>query len=310
MASGGDVLKELLGGDLPGVPTSYSELQLVRVAEEYLSRGLRLALCTIVRKEGSAPRDVGAKILVGEDGRVFGTLGGGPFEALVVSDALKAISEGTPRLVKYSFTGSTVEGARDTGLICGGVVEVFIDVLRPPPRAILVGFGRVGRPLYSFLRTLGFDVLVFDTSGDAVRELVESGYSGVYVGPVEELVPRFREVSRSSDYVFVVYGEVEVDYTFVREALRSGVRAVWLLGSRRKVTEFVRRLLSEGLNPEEVSSRLRAPMGLDIGADTPEEVALSAAAEVVATMRGAQVRSLNIVPEVVAKLMSGGRVGV
>jgi len=278
------------------------------VAEEYLGRSLRLALCTIVRKEGSAPRDVGAKVLVGEDGKVFGTLGGGSFEAQVVSDALRAISEGVPRLVKYSFTGVAVEEAKDTGLICGGVVEVFIDVLKPPPRAIVVGFGRVGKPLYSFLRMLGFDVVVLDTSAEAVRELAESGYSGVYVGSVDELVARFREVSRSSDYVFVVYGDVEVDYAFVREALRAGVRTVWLLGSRRKVAEFVRRLLSEGFSPEEVSSKLRAPMGLDIGADTPEEVALSAVAEAVATIRKARVRPLNIVPEVVVKLASGGSV--
>lgn len=278
------------------------------MAEEYLGRSLRLALCTIVRKEGSAPRDVGAKVLVGEDGKVFGTLGGGSFEAQVVSDALRAISEGVPRLVKYSFTGVAVEEAKDTGLICGGVVEVFIDVLKPPPRAIVVGFGRVGKPLYSFLRMLGFDVVVLDTSAEAVRELAESGYSGVYVGSVDELVARFREVSRSSDYVFVVYGDVEVDYAFVREALRAGVRTVWLLGSRRKVAEFVRRLLSEGFSPEEVSSKLRAPMGLDIGADTPEEVALSAVAEAVATIRKARVRPLNIVPEVVVKLASGGSV--
>jgi len=287
---------------------SYSELQLLKVAEEYLSKGLRLALCIIVRKEGSAPRDVGAKILVAENGRVFGTLGGGPFEAQVVSDALKAISEGAPRLVRYSFTGGAVEGAKDTGLICGGVVEVFIDVLKPPPRAVVVGFGRVGRPLYSLLRMLGFDVVVLDTSKEAVKELVESGYGGVYVGSVDELVARFREISRSSDYVFVVYGDVEVDYAFVREALRAGVRTVWLLGSRRKVAEFVRRLLSEGFSPGEVSSRLRAPMGLDIGADTPEEVALSAVAEAVAVMRRAQVRPLNIVPEVVARLASEGPV--
>ena len=278
------------------------------MAEEYLGRSLRLALCTIVRKEGSAPRDVGAKVLVGEDGKVFGTLGGGSFEAQVVSDALRAISEGVPRLVKYSFTGVAVEEAKDTGLVCGGVVEVFIDVLKPPPRAIVVGFGRVGKPLYSFLRMLGFDVVVLDTSAEAVRELAESGYSGVYVGSVDELVARFREVSRSSDYVFVVYGDVEVDYAFVREALRAGVRTVWLLGSRRKVAEFVRRLLSEGFSPEEVSSKLRAPMGLDIGADTPEEVALSAVAEAVATIRKARVRPLNIVPEVVVKLASGGSV--
>ncbi len=269
-----------------------------------MGRGLRLALCTVVRKEGSAPRDAGAKILVGEDGRVFGSIGGGSFEAQVVSDALKAISEGIPRLVRYSFTGGAVEGAKDTGLICGGVVEVFIDVLKPPPRAVVVGFGRVGKPLYSFLRMLGFDVVVLDTNAEAVRELVESGYSEVYVGSVDELVARFREVSRSSDYVFVVYGDVEVDYALVREALRAGVRAVWLLGSRRKVAEFVQRLLSEGFSPEEISSKLRAPMGLDIGADTPEEVALSAVAEAVAAMRKAQVRSLNIVPEVVAKLTS------
>ncbi|MCX8208660.1 MAG: XdhC family protein [Sulfolobales archaeon] len=275
---------------------------LISAMLEYLKKGMRVALCEIVHKEGSAPRDVGARMVVGEDGRRFGTIGGGVFEAELVSDAVKAILEGRSRLVKYSFTDKPVEGAKETGLICGGVLWVFIDVFTPVPRAVVVGLGNVGRPLVSILKLLGFDVVALDTSTESERIARDAGVSSVFIGSVEELASKIGEAVRKRDYVFIVYGDIEADYVFTKESLKSGAEAVWLLGSRRKVYEFVKKLASEGFSPDDLARRLRGPIGLDIGADTPEEIAVSVGAELVALRRGAKVESLNVVPKAVADL--------
>lgn len=276
---------------------------LISAIMEYLKKGMKVALCEVVYKEGSAPRDVGAKMVVGEDGLKVGTVGGGTFEAELVSDALKAIAEGRPKLVRYSFAGGQVEGAKDTGLLCGGVLWVFIDVLAPTSRALIVGLGNVGKPLSHILKLAGLEVHALDTDGEAERTARELGLSSVFVGTVEDVVKRVREVAKRGDHVFIVYGDVNADYLFVRESLRTEASIVWLLGSRRKAAEFVKRLISEGFDPDDLAKRLRAPIGLDIGADTPVEVAISVAAELVAMKRGAPVRSLNAVPQLTREVV-------
>lgn len=277
---------------------------LVSSILEYLEKGMRAALCQVVHKEGSAPRDVGARMVVGEDGRRVGTIGGGTFEAEVVLEALKAIEEGRPRLAKYSFAGRPVEGAKDTGLICGGLLWVYIDVFTPKPRAVVIGLGNVGGPLTRVLKLLGFEIYALDTDGKSEKLAEELGVP-VFVGTVEEVASKIREAARRGDHVFVVYGVIEADYLFVRESLKTEASTVWLLGSRRKVAEFVKRLVSEGFKGEDLVKRLRAPIGLDLGADTPEEIAVSVAAELVALRRGVSVKSLNAVPQLVAELTGG-----
>lgn len=279
---------------------------LVSAILEYLRKGMKVALCEVVYKEGSAPRDVGAKIVVGEDGRSVGTVGGGTFEAELVLDALKVLSEGKSKLVKYSFSGRPVEGAKDTGLICGGVLWVFIDVFSPPPRALVLGLGNVGRPLTQVLKLIGFEVYALDTSKDSEEFAKRLGVSLVFVGAVEEVASKIQEVVRKGDHVFVVYGDVDADYLFVKESLKTEASVVWLLGSKRKVGEFIKKLFSEGFTPDYIVKKLRAPIGLDIGADTPEEIAVSVGAELVAMRRGVSAKSLNAVPQIAADVSKGG----
>lgn len=275
---------------------------LVSTIMDYLKKGMKVALCEVVHKEGSAPRDVGAKMVVGEDGFKVGTIGGGSFESELVSDSLKAIAEGKSKLVKYSFTGKPVEGAKDTGLMCGGVLWVFIDVFMPTQRALVIGLGNVGRPLSYILKLMGFEVHALDTDKEAEKIARDLGLSSIFVGAIEEIATRIRGTVGRGDHVFVVYGDVHADYVFVKESLKTEASTIWLLGSRRKVTEFVRKLILEGFSSEDIVKRLRAPIGIDIGADTPEEVAISIAAELVVLRRGANVKSLNIVPQLVAEL--------
>ncbi len=275
--------------------------KLLQVALQALRRGEPVALATIVRKEGSGPRSEGSKILVLRDGSVYGTLGGGFFESHVVETALQALKEGKPLRKRYSFVGKPVKDAVDTGLICGGVLEVFVDVLRPSPRAVVFGVGRVGKPLADLLNFLGFRVVVMDPSEGLVREDLFPYAEGRYSGKLDELESKLKEIVREDDFVIVTHGEPESDYRITKAALRAGVKYVGLLGSKRKVAEFIKRLLSDGFNPEEIASRLRAPVGAEIPAETPEEISVSIAAELISIRRGGEVKTLNIVPELVRR---------
>lgn len=284
------------------LPRNITDEEFIHVAREKLSKGLKVAAAVVVRKEGSGPRDVGSKILVSEDGEVYGTLGGGFFEKHVIEEALRAISEGKPRTIKYSFTGHPIEGAVDTGLICGGVLEVFIDVLKPTQRVLVFGTGRVGKPLGDLLNFLGFKIIVADPSPELVSaDLYPYAVTRAHI-PVEKIEEKLPELISEGDIAFITHGVVEVDYKALKTLLKTNVRLVGLLGSKRKVTEFVKRLLQEGVDKEVIRKKFRGPVGADVPADTPEEIAVSIAVELIALLKGGQVKSLNIVEEILNQL--------
>lgn len=280
------------------LPRNITDEEFIHIARERLSKGLKVAIAVVVRKEGSGPRDVGSKILVCEGGEIYGTLGGGFFERHVVGEALKVLAEGKPRVIKYSFTGHPVEGAVDTGLICGGVLEVFIDVLKPTQRVIIFGTGRVGKPLGDLLNFLGFKIVVVDPNLELVSsDLYPYAVMRVHL-PVEKIEERLPELVAEGDIAFITHGEVEVDYRALKTLIRTNVKLVGLLGSKRKVTEFVKRLLQDGIDKEVIRKKFRGPVGADIPTDTPEEIAVSIAAELITLLKGGHVKSLNIVEEI------------
>ncbi|MCS7127962.1 MAG: XdhC family protein [Sulfolobales archaeon] len=249
-------------------------------------RGLKASIAVIVDKVGSGPRDIGAKIAVFEDGSTVGTLGGGSFEAKVVSEAIKAINEGRPRVLKFSFTGERTEGAIDTGLMCGGVLTVFIDVISPQPRVFIVGAGRVGKPLADLLNYLKYRVIVIDLDRGAASRSSYPYAEEIVAGDLNIVTEAIKTKPFSNDAVLITHGELEVDYAALKAAIESKAGFIGLLGSRRKIAEFVKKLLSEGVSYESFSERLHAPVGLDIGADNPVEVAVSIIAELIAWFKG------------------------
>ncbi len=277
-----------------GTPTYVTDTDIMERISGELRKGRRVALAVIVEKIGSGPRSVGAKMAVIEDGTVYGTLGGGPFERDVVEKALEAIREGRPRLLKYNFSGRQVSGSIDTGLICGGMVTVYIDVLVPFPRIYVVGVGRIGKPLSDILSLMGYKVVVLDT----VEELVDRDkfpYAlDLVVGDAERLGDYIVENAREGDIVLIVHGEVDVDYTVLSKALGSRASYIGLLGSRRKVIEFVKRLVSSGVGLDIIRDKLYAPIGIDIGCETPGEIALSIASQVVSWIRGRAERNYRV----------------
>jgi len=243
--------------------------------------GETCALATIVEIRGSIPSYETAKLLVRADGSMTGTIGGGCVEAEVYNAAREVIRTGQSRRLHFTLNQ---DAASDNGLICGGELEVFIEPIQPQPRAFVFGAGHISKSLSSVATLAGFDTVVIDDrEAFANRErFPEAGE--VIAGEYEEVFPKLA-VNGSSFILIVTRGHRD-DLRVLRWALGTPARYVAMVGSRRKVISVVKELEKEGVAVEQ-PERLFAPMGLDIGAVTPEEIAVSVVAEMIAVRRGA-----------------------
>jgi len=239
-----------------------------------------VALVTIVSKLGSGPREPGAKMLVLYNGKTVGTIGGGVFERQVINEALKALKEGSSKKLRYVFRRDHIpKDAIPTGLECGGEVEVFIDVIQPRPRIVIVGAGHIGKPLADLANFLGFRVTIIDDNKElASKERFPYAENII----VDELARGLEKADiTENDYVVIVYGSVEEDYSVLKKAIELKPKYIGLLGSKRKVVLFKQRLSKEGIDVEKLKGTIYAPIGIDIGARTPEEIAVSIMAEII-----------------------------
>ena len=254
--------------------------ELLTALDEALARGETVALVTIVSTRGSTPQRVGAKMLVHADGRMLGTIGGGCYESDAAGKAREALRTRKARLVKYELTDDFAE---ETGLICGGQMEVFIDPIEPPPHLVILGAGHVGLHLGRLAPGLGFRVTVIDDRERFANRDRFPEAAAVIVESIPEWITR--TPLDSSAYVVVLTRGHRQDYDAVRALAGRDLRYVGLIGSRAKVAKVVERAIEEGVPPDWLRA-LRAPVGLDIGAVTPEEIAISILAELVAVRRG------------------------
>lgn len=268
--------------------------EVLAEAERSLHLYSRVALCQIVRTEGSTPGKAGWKLLARPDGSAFGNLGGGAFEALVKSDALRRLSNGShsggdtrvSEVKRYYFTEDSVKG-EPTGMVCGGMAEVFLEVIEAPPVLVICGGGPVGQALARAGALAGFECLVADDRPEFRQPgLFPTGSSVAEVS--REYEEPFLDAVRSRDlYVAVVTRCWETDTAALASVLRQdppGLRYLGLMGSRRKVARVREEVSALGLDPD--SRGLRAPIGLPIGGDTPGEIAISILAEVIRTRYG------------------------
>ncbi|MFQ6053234.1 MAG: XdhC family protein [Candidatus Bathyarchaeia archaeon] len=246
-----------------------------------LGEGRCAVLCTIVGKRGSGPREVGAKMLVTPEGETFGTIGGGGMERRLVEEALGALRDGRPRTLTFALGVEPRGGAVAVDSKCGGEVEILLDVIKPDPRLIVVGSGHIGKPLAELASRAGFEIIVIDDAETATSERFPMA-TGILSGPFEEELERV-EV-RPLDFVAIVHGETGHELAALRSMIPRKPAYIGLLGSRHKAAEHRRHLRAEGFSGEEVDA-VRAPIGLDIGAETPEEIAVSIVAELIRARR-------------------------
>lgn len=243
--------------------------------------GQKSALATIVEVRGSIPSYETAKLLVREDGSMLGTIGGGCVEAEVWNAAREVIASGQPKRLTFNLGQ---DAAYDNGLICGGQLEIFVEPVLPQPRALVFGAGHISKSLSKVLSLAGFSVAVVDDrEAFASRERFPEA-DEVIAGEYEQVFPRL-EVNDSTYLVIVTRGHRD-DMRVLRWAVGTQARYIAMIGSKRKVISVIKELEKDG-TPRDAFERISAPMGLDIGAVTPEEIAISVAAEMIAVRRSA-----------------------
>lgn len=241
--------------------------------------GVRAALAIVIRTEGSVPRKPGTKMIIFGDGKNIGTLGGGDLENRVIEQALESIREGTPRIA--SFTLDMEKGKLD--MMCGGTVEVYIEPLLPSEKLIIFGAGHITRSLAPMMIKIGFLVTVVDDSPDFVKKDYFPDIEDVHIEDMEVFAG-----SVSSDpktYIIVLSRGFSRDKAILGQLLKKEFRYIGMIGSQRKLENIIKALQEEGISKEALST-LKSPVGLDIGAETPEEIAISIAGEILAMKKG------------------------
>src|SRR4051812_44103323 len=245
-----------------------------------LERGEAAALVTIVATTGSTPQRVGAKMLVFGDGRIVGTIGGGCYENDAFGKAREAILSRAPQLVHYELDD---DFAQETGLICGGQMDVYIEPIEPSPELYIVGAGHVGFHLARIAHEVGFTVHVVDDREKFANADRFPTAAEIVVDDIPAWIGRTQLPSHA--YAVIVTRGHTNDLEALRCLAPCELRYLGLIGSRAKVARIYEALLADR-TPADALRHVHAPIGLDIGAVTPQEIAVSILAELIAVKHG------------------------
>lgn len=232
------------------------------------------ALCTIIRSKGSTPRHVTSKMLVYPDGHIMGTVGGGEVENRVIREALKAMSDKTPRLLAYNMANPE---RGDPG-VCGGQVEIYVEPIIPKPVLVVVGVGHVGKAVAHLAKWLGFIVAVTDDRPDFCTPQAVPEADAFYPMPLEELSSHLI-ITPWTSIVLTTRG-MDVDVNGLPSLLNTAAAYIGVIGSKRRWATTTKKLLESGV-PSTLLDAVHSPIGLEIQAETPEEIAVSIMAEII-----------------------------
>ena len=245
-------------------------------------QGRRGAIATIVNVRGSIPSFETAKMLIRDDGSIVGTIGGGCVEADVWQAAREVMESEKPRTLTFNLNQNP---KYDTGLVCGGTLDIFIEPVLPAARLYIFGAGHVARGLYKIAHLAGFDVSVIDDRESYANRERFPEAKEVIAEEFDQAMTRL--TPNETSYIVIVTRGHRDDMRVLRWAVQSRARYVGMIGSKRKTITIFRELVKEGI-PEQSFERVYTPVGLDIGAITPDEIAVSITAELIAARRGVE----------------------
>ncbi|MCZ2127175.1 MAG: XdhC family protein [Anaerolineales bacterium] len=231
------------------------------------------ALCTVTQSKGSTPRHVGSKMLVYPDGKFVGSVGGGDLEHRVLDEAWIAMSDGEARYLHYNMSSPS---RGDPG-ICGGQVEVFVEPILPAPTLIVVGAGHVGKALVHLAKWLGFYVVVSDDRAEFCSPEETPGADEYHPVPMEKLAESFNITKRA--FIALTSRGSAIDALGLPSLLESPAAYIGVIGSKRRWLATVKELKKKGVD-EKVIAKVHSPIGLELQAETPQEIALSIMAEI------------------------------
>ncbi len=250
--------------------------EIVKIKAE----GKRAALATVTSVKGSAPRANGAKMLVKDDGSIVGSVGGGSMEAAVCREALKVMAEGKSKMLRFDLTGK--DTAKE-GMICGGNMEVFVEPIISEAVLYIFGGGHISFSISKIAKMIGLRVVVVDDRPEFANPERFPEADETIAKDFAEVFPQLK-ANTSSCIVIVTRGHLQ-DQTVLEWAVHTDARYIGMIGSKNKNRIVFSNLMAKGV-PKEALEAVHAPIGLDIGAETPEEIAVSILAEVIKVRRG------------------------
>ena len=257
-------------------------MDILTLAADLVQHNKPCVLCTVVRTSGSVPRHAGTKLLVGADGTLLaGTVGGGEMESRVIEQAKQVLADGKPRLQRYQLNNPQ-EG--DPG-VCGGEVEVFVEPLLTSPTLLIFGAGHVGRALAHLARWSGFHVIVADDRVELCNPTACPEADEYMPGAFQDTLEKLAMTPQT--YVALVTRGYPLDVDTLPRLLQTPARYIGVIGSRRRWLTAVKALQEKGISQADIA-RIHAPIGLEIGAETPEEIAISIMAEITQARRMAK----------------------
>jgi xanthine dehydrogenase accessory factor len=231
------------------------------------------ALCTVVKSEGSTPRHVGSKMLVYPNGTFIGTVGGGELENRVMKIARDSLNDG--RAINLAYTMS--DPSRGDPGVCGGTVEVFVEPILPPAMIVVIGAGHVGKAVVHLAKWLGFRVAVSDDRVEFCTPESTPGGDAYYPVEMGKLADQLK-INRQT-YIVITSRGSSVDALGLPSLLESEAAYIGVIGSKRRWLTTVNALKENGVSEERIA-KVHSPMGLELNAETPEEIAVSIMAEI------------------------------
>ena len=260
------------------------------ILEELLAAQTRrepVALAVVIRDQGSVPRHAGSKMLIFGDGRTLGSVGGGEMESRVAAAAREALRDGKPRVVPYSL----VDPQRGDPGVCGGNVDIYVEPYTAPNTLLILGCGHVGRALATLGKWLGFRVVAWDDRPELANRESMPDADVVLGGDPAQLLAAYPIDDRT--YLAVVTRNVGIDRQLLPLLFESPASYIGVMGSRRRWAETKRLLLEDGL-PAEKLARATSPIGLELNAESPNEIAVSIMAQIIMAQRGGDGQAMAI----------------
>jgi xanthine dehydrogenase accessory factor len=248
-------------------------------------QGIAFAIATILTVKGSTPRNT-AKMIVKSDGSIFGTIGGGLIEAYVIAEAVTAIRENQSKTVEYTLDSEASGGIQ---MLCGGAITVLIEVVAPQPRIIMIGGGHVGLAVAKLADFLGYRLVVIDDRQE---------FANAERYPMASEISRDPDIAKAIERItidnnsYIVIATKDVDYQALEQVIESRAAYIGMIGSRRKGALIKEELKAKGISAEKIQS-VFTPVGLDIGAETPEEIAVSILGEIIKVRNSKTGRSMR-----------------
>ena len=250
-------------------------------------KGESAVLCIVTNTRGSTPRQSGAKMIVYPDGQIFGTVGGGEVESLCISEAIKLLEDGYTKNLKYQLVNPE---KGDPG-ICGGEVEIYLEVIGKKPRIVIVGAGHVGQKLSFLAKWLGFEVIVIDDREELIDEDLIPDANRSYTS-FENFLMNIQDYDPKNIFVVMTTRSLEIDVKNIPEILKMKPNYLGVIGSKKRWLKTTELLSNNGILESEIKN-IYSPIGLDLKSETPEEIALSIMAEILIVKNNASGEKLR-----------------